>query len=92
MPYDNWNSFTCPKCQQYNGFTDDGNYNKEIIEQHYSKLNTNGFCQKSNVDRLSSSNGFCEFCLRNQELKIHQLANFRPRIEENYDEEVEEFR
>ncbi|KAL7017443.1 hypothetical protein ACKWTF_010382 [Chironomus riparius] len=92
VPYESWNSFTCPKCQQYNGFTDDGNYNKEITEQHYSKLNTNAYCQKSNGDRLSYSNGFCEFCTRNQELKIHQLANFRPRCEDNYDEEIEEFR
>lgn len=91
VPYNEWNSFTCPKCQQYNGFNEDGSYNKEIPEQYHSKLNTNQFCQRKYIGRIPV-NGFCEFCTRNQELKVHQLANFRPRYEEKYDEEVEEFR
>lgn len=93
VPYNDWNSFTCPKCEQYNGFTDDGDYNKEISAQFSSKFNSNAFCQRTTADaRLPPSNGFCEFCSRNQEIKVIQLANFRPRCESTYDQEIEEFR
>lgn len=94
VPYNDWNSFVCACCQQYNGFTEDGDYNKELSAQHYSKFNTNSFCQKANEEKLKlpASNGFCEFCSRNQEIKVLQLANFRPRCEAKYDEEIEEFK
>ncbi|KAG5673103.1 hypothetical protein PVAND_003177 [Polypedilum vanderplanki] len=95
VPYNDWNSFKCPKCEQYNGFTEDGDYNKEISAQFSSKLNNISYCQRTNQDermRLSASNGFCEFCSRNQEIKVIQLANFRPRCESTYDQEIEEFK
>lgn len=75
------------------GFNSDGDYNKEISEQHYSRLNSanNVYCQRSEL-RLQSINGICEGCNRNQEMKIIQLANFKPRCEATYDEEIEEYR
>lgn len=93
VPYNQRDSFNCPKCLQYNGFSEDGDYNREISEQHYSKLNTSNtrYCQKTDA-RLPSTNGLCEGCNRNQEMKIIQLANFRPRVEWKYEEEVEEYR
>ena len=93
MPYNLQNCFDCPKCLQYNGFSEDGDYNKEIEQQHYSKLNTSKtfYSQKTDI-RLPSINGLCDGCNRNQEMKIIQLANFRPRNELKYDEEIEEYR
>lgn len=93
VPYNQQNSFKCPSCSQFNGFTDDGDYNREIPEQHYSKLNASNssFCQKTEL-RLPATNGLCEGCNRNQEMKVIQLANFRPRCEINYDEEIEEYK
>lgn len=93
VPYNNQNSFVCSSCQQFNGFDENGDYNKEIPEQHYSKLNASNalYCQKS-VLRVHSTNGLCEACNRNQEMKVIQLANFKPRCEAKYDEEVEEYR
>lgn len=92
MPYNDYNSFTCVACQQYNGFDENGDYNRELPAQHYSKFNANTYCQNIISNKLNSTNGFCEFCSRNQELKVLQLANFRARNEEKYDEEIEEFR
>lgn len=93
VPYDQRNSFNCPSCTQYNGFNSDGDYNREIVEQHYSKMNTSNsrLCQKTDV-RLPTVNGLCEGCNRNQEIKVIQLANFKPRIESKWEEEIEDYR
>ncbi|XP_053679831.1 uncharacterized protein LOC128730777 [Anopheles nili] len=39
VPYDQSNSFMCPSCKQYNGFTADGDYNREIPEQYQQRKN-----------------------------------------------------
>lgn len=93
VPYENYNSFVCKKCDQYNGFTADGDYNREIPEQHSSKLNamSTAFCAR-NERRMPRSNGLCDTCNRNQEMKVIQLANFRPRCESTFDEEIEEYK
>ncbi|XP_055632596.1 uncharacterized protein LOC129773067 [Toxorhynchites rutilus septentrionalis] len=92
VPYDDGNSWVCPSCTQYNGFTEDGDYNREIPAQYQRKLNPGA--NITDDDKISYSapqNGLCFGCNRNQELKIHQLASFVPEVEENYDEEVEEY-
>lgn len=93
VPYGSLNSFNCSKCKQFNGFNDDGGYNCEIPEQFYSKLNSSKtfYCQRAPI-RQSMSNGLCEPCNRNQEMKVIQLANFKARCEARYDEEIEEYR
>lgn len=93
VPYINLNSFNCSSCSQYNGFTTTGDYNRVIPEQHYSKLNLSrtNFCERTELQKLTH-NGLCEGCNRNQEMKIIQLANFKPRCDSRYDEEVEEYR
>lgn len=93
VPYEQKNAFSCPSCSQYNGFSEDGTYNREIPEHHSSKLNAfaKGFCQRTD-SRLPNVNGLCEPCNRNQEMKVIQLANFKPRVESKYDEEIEDYR
>ncbi|XP_058062331.1 uncharacterized protein LOC131212471 [Anopheles bellator] len=106
VPYDESNSFVCPTCTQYNGFTADGDYNREIPEQYQAKLNRD-YCvtplgnitdddKWGNAKGFAASstqyNGLCFGCNRNQELKMHQLASFVPEDESNYDFEVEEYR
>ena len=34
MPYGNRNCWDCLHCEQYNGFTEDGDYNKAIPSQY----------------------------------------------------------
>uniref|UniRef100_A0A182NCG8 Ima1 N-terminal domain-containing protein n=1 Tax=Anopheles dirus TaxID=7168 RepID=A0A182NCG8_9DIPT len=108
VPYDQSNSFVCPGCKQYNGFTADGDYNREIPEQYQQRLNNYHYHHPANVtddDKWDSTtvrsgttgsvhtgNGLCFGCNRNQELKIHQLASFVPEDEDNYEAEVEEYR
>ncbi|KAL3269219.1 hypothetical protein HHI36_008301 [Cryptolaemus montrouzieri] len=88
VAYDNRNSFDCTTCLQYNGFTKDGSYNKVIEAQHDSTINKIPTIKP----RVKSSNGLCDMCNHNQQLKITQLANFTPLIEDNYDTEIEHFK
>ncbi|XP_049529403.1 uncharacterized protein LOC125947912 [Anopheles darlingi] len=104
VPYDQANSFVCPSCAQYNGFTADGDYNREIPEQYQQRYHGR-YCytQPRNITdddkwgttrsvASAGNNGLCFGCNRNQELKIHQLASFVPEDENNYDAEVEDYR
>lgn len=84
----------CAGCGQYNGFNKDGDYNREIPEMYSTKLNPVKNCvfSEENVYGLKKSNGLCDACNRDQELKILQLAAFVPEDEENYIEEVDRYR
>lgn len=93
VPYGNRNCWDCPYCDQYNGFQENGDYNKPIPAQYMENLNhgvsagvpeTPKPLQWVNCQML-----LCKKCNTNQTLKIKQLASFIPRDDENYDEEIE---
>ncbi|XP_026757630.2 uncharacterized protein LOC113517226 [Galleria mellonella] len=81
------NSWTCPNCDQYNGFTKDGDYNKPIITTNEQTFSTPKVFQKS-----PPKNGLCKMCNINQQLKVAQLASFVPINEKKYDEEIDTYR
>ncbi|CAH1155973.1 unnamed protein product [Phaedon cochleariae] len=85
--YSNRNSFECPTCQQYNGFDKDGGYNRVIEAQHSLSKLTSMTIKKNEP----YTNGLCNYCNNNQQLKVYQLANFTPINDNNYDMEVEHF-
>ena len=93
VPYGNRNCWDCPHCEQYNGFDDEGNYNKAIPAQFSESLNS---LKGSAATREATPPGpnpgvanlFCADCNRNQLIKIKQLAAFTPLREETFDEEV----
>lgn len=66
------------------------------MQQRVSSLNVDkgkSFCKRSEQQfRKIANNGLCVICNRNQELKIHQLAAFVPKNEDNFEEEVEEYK
>ena len=70
VSYNHKNSWVCPSCDQYNGFTDDGDYNRDINTSHISDLTFT----RDKETRVASSNGLCESCNLNQELKVTQVA------------------
>ncbi|KAJ2952986.1 hypothetical protein O0L34_g7361 [Tuta absoluta] len=81
------NCWTCPKCEQYNGFTKDGDYNKPLV--------TNTIDQPRKAPKAfssSPSNGLCKMCNINQQLKVAQLANFVPMNDKSFGEEIEAYR
>ncbi|XP_048854481.1 transmembrane protein 201 [Brienomyrus brachyistius] len=98
VPYGNRNCWDCPNCEQYNGFQENGDYNKPIPAQYMEHLNhgvSAGLTQAEVARPLQWVNCqmlLCKKCNHNQTLKIKQLASFLPRDEEKYDEEIEVYR
>ncbi|XP_047528036.1 transmembrane protein 201 [Vanessa atalanta] len=81
------NCWTCPKCEQYNGFTKDGDYNKVLsTSSEYVSKSPKLF------QRSPPKNGLCKMCNINQQLKVTQLANFVPMNESRYDDEIDMYR
>lgn len=97
IPWDQINAWDCSHCDQYNGFAEDGHYNKTIPAQFCEELNIRPHIKsKSRVvangkaDQTTSI--LCGNCSRNQCLKVKQLANFVPLAEESFDVEVDAYR
>lgn len=89
-------TWVCPSCQQYNGFTEDGDYNCDIPAQYCETLNTplkqNSDKEPANHPRLSRGNGLCQTCNLNQTFKVRALADYTPVHPDNYDKEIEDYR
>ncbi|KAM4702893.1 transmembrane protein 201-like [Rhinophrynus dorsalis] len=97
VPYGNRNCWDCPNCEQYNGFQENGDYNKPIPAQHSEHLNhvVSGWRHISNIKSqqwVNCQTLLCKKCNNNQTTKIKQLASFLPREEDRYDEEIEVYK
>lgn len=85
------NSWTCPNCEQYNGFNKDGDYNKVISSQYNESLNLLAVTRQIPKNEWRKSPSLCNKCNFKQQLKIQHLASFVPMSENNYDKEIEHF-
>ncbi|XP_051517437.1 transmembrane protein 201-like isoform X1 [Myxocyprinus asiaticus] len=96
VPYGNRNCWDCPYCEQYNGFQENGDYNKPIPAQYMEHLNHGVSAGVSESPKtlqwVNCQMLLCRKCNNNQMLKIKQLASFIPRDDENYDEEIEVYK
>lgn len=98
VPYGNRNCWDCPHCEQYNGFQENGDYNKPIPAQYLEHLNhvvssAPSPCAPAQPQQwVSSQVLLCRRCSHHQTTKIRQLAAFAPRDEARYDEEIEVYR
>ncbi|XP_022597362.1 transmembrane protein 201 isoform X1 [Seriola dumerili] len=98
VPYGNRNCWDCPNCDQYNGFQENGDYNKTIPAQHKAHLNhgVSGSLPASETPKtqqwVNCQMLLCKKCNNNQSTKIKKLASFIPRDDENYDEEIEAYK
>ncbi|XP_042113221.1 transmembrane protein 201 isoform X1 [Ovis aries] len=97
VPYGNRNCWDCPHCEQYNGFQENGDYNKPIPAQYLEHLNhvvsgSPGPRAPAPPQWVSSQVLLCRRCSHHQTTKVKQLAAFSPRDEGRYDEEIEVYR
>ncbi|XP_028309865.1 transmembrane protein 201 [Gouania willdenowi] len=98
VPYGNRNCWDCPICDQYNGFQENGDYNKPIPAQHLEHLNhgVSGSLPLSETPKclqyVNCQMLLCKKCNNNQSVKIKQLASYMPRDDESYDEEIEAYK
>ncbi|XP_055842697.1 uncharacterized protein LOC129909645, partial [Episyrphus balteatus] len=100
VPYLDANSFTCPQCDQYNGFTKDGDYNREIYQQlDCSNLSSSNSAKRddrqndfSDFSDQFPANGFCHVCNEGQRLKIEKLAQFETKNESKFEKELKVYK
>lgn len=103
VPYLEANSWYCPSCEQYNGFSKDGDYNREISEQYenrrlshraesFQDLGNNSRNSSNNSSTFSGQNGLCESCNEMQRIKVERLAQFQPKFEWRFDKELKQFK
>ncbi|KAJ7306373.1 hypothetical protein JRQ81_009718 [Phrynocephalus forsythii] len=98
VPYGNRNCWDCPNCEQYNGFQENGDYNKPIPAQYLEHLNhvVSGASAIYDLTKpqqwVSSQVLLCKKCNNYQTMKIKLLASFTPREEGKYDEEIEVYK
>ncbi|KAI9581904.1 uncharacterized protein LOC119637462 [Glossina fuscipes] len=95
VPYLESNSWTCPSCEQYNGFNKDGDYNKEIYEQLNCSQSTERFTANqysSHILSVNIHNGFCDNCNEAQRLKVEKLSQFQPKYEKYFDQELKVYK
>lgn len=95
VPYGNFNCWDCPSCEQYNGFKEDGDYNKPIPAQHDERLNFSvpASCQSDSPPLEGKTRSqLCSACNYHQLVKVRLLANFTPTEEGQFEAEAEAYR
>ncbi|XP_012286785.1 uncharacterized protein LOC105703183 [Orussus abietinus] len=87
----NW--WRCSSCDQYNGFSKDGDYMYDIPEQYkYEKQSAKYYCKPCKEKSSCFGNNLCTQCNKNERLKLEELTNFEPSNSRKYDDEVKRFK
>ncbi|XP_076365304.1 transmembrane protein 201 isoform X2 [Tachypleus tridentatus] len=95
VPFGNRNCWDCPHCDQYNGFSETGDYNKPIPAQYDEGLNfpVTGSVAEGYEEKYKQPlvNGLCKECNQNQTMKIRLLSDFVPLNKLCFNQEVEAY-
>ncbi|XP_076647941.1 uncharacterized protein LOC143356277 [Halictus rubicundus] len=89
----NW--WLCLHCEQYNGFSKNGDYTFSIPEQYkISSHNNRRYCSVGQDTKFNkvSTNRLCNQCTQNETLKLTKLSNYVPTNERKYEQEIEQFK
>ncbi|VDM96055.1 unnamed protein product [Thelazia callipaeda] len=92
VPYQKYQAFVCPSCEQYNGFKEDGDYDRFIPEQKYEFLNPKPNNKASKTQESMTKNGLCQRCNIRQASIQSQINKFEPENELNFDDEFEVYK
>lgn len=87
VPYNSKNSWICNRCDQYNGFTPDGNYNRPLGEDSVYR---DRFVKIQEV-LAAPDNGLCTDCNLNQQLKVSQMSSYQGEHGEDWERGVEDY-
>ncbi|CAD1480191.1 unnamed protein product, partial [Heterotrigona itama] len=89
----NW--WMCPYCEQYNGFSKNGDYAYSIPEQYKTPSHEmKRYCtinQGTTINK-GANNGLCKQCNMKENLKVSKLSNYIPKNERNYEYEIKKFK
>ncbi|GMT16829.1 hypothetical protein PFISCL1PPCAC_8126, partial [Pristionchus fissidentatus] len=84
--------FTCECCGQYNGFTEDGGYDRMIREQHRVIPTNKRFATAEGFQPGVSDSPFCARCEDAMERRRRATAEWEPNDEDNWAAEYDEYR
>ncbi|OAD62243.1 hypothetical protein WN48_06981 [Eufriesea mexicana] len=88
----NW--WMCPYCEQYNGFSKNGDYAYNIPEQYKtSSHEIKRYCTISQgTINKDANNGLCKQCNVNETIKISKLSDYIPENEKSYEYGIQKFK
>ncbi|XP_072763318.1 uncharacterized protein [Anoplolepis gracilipes] len=88
----NW--WLCPWCEQYNGFSKNGDYMYNIPEQYATLKMSQRYCKlvEQNDLRDISKGHLCTNCNKQESLKLLELSNFEAKSEKRYNDELKSFK
>ncbi|PBC28922.1 uncharacterized protein LOC107997745 isoform X1 [Apis cerana] len=88
----NW--WMCPYCEQYNGFSKNGDYSYNIPEQYKKPSHEiKRYCTiNQNMTNKNITNGLCKQCNMNENLKISKISGYIPENEKNYEYEIKKLK
>lgn len=88
----NW--WLCPWCEQYNGFSKNGDYAYNIPEQYATPNMSTRYCRlvEQSDSRNVSKSHLCVDCNKQESLKLLELSNFEPKSERRYNVELKGFK
>ncbi|KAM3718784.1 Transmembrane protein [Dirofilaria immitis] len=92
VSYCSQKAFICPKCGQYNGFKEDGDYDRFIPEQKYEFLNPLPEKKINKNRKLVTTSGLCQRCSVQQARVQSQINKFEPQNEADFDDELEVYK
>ncbi|XP_071650412.1 uncharacterized protein [Temnothorax longispinosus] len=84
----------CPWCEQYNGFSKNGDYAYDIPEQYATSNVRTRYCRLSegSDNRHGLEGKLCEYCNKRESLKLSELSNFEPKSNRLFDTELKAFK
>ncbi|CAH8477321.1 unnamed protein product [Dicrocoelium dendriticum] len=84
------NSFVCSSCDQYNGFSDDGGYNR-IIPGHFASAPAHCKRYSRPGSFVTQSDILCDTCSSKQSTIVRKLADFEPISDDRWDTELKAY-
>ncbi|PAV64904.1 hypothetical protein WR25_07459 isoform B [Diploscapter pachys] len=94
--YEQRKAFTCPHCEQYNGFDKDGDYDRQIPGQKAAMLTPKRYCIPNSPSMATPQNRqparLCDRCNANMDEIRKLVGNFSPVNQNRFDAELAEYR
>ncbi|CAJ0587085.1 unnamed protein product, partial [Mesorhabditis spiculigera] len=89
------NAFVCPTCDQYNGFTAEGDYNRRVPGQYrpLTRQPSKNFCANRAAEAHSlNDNILCAECNHKQTIIVERINNFEPTNEDRWQAELDDYK
>ncbi|KAF0301672.1 Transmembrane protein 201 [Amphibalanus amphitrite] len=91
VPAHSQNSWECPKCDQFNSFTADGDVTPAAAAASAQPRAVRYNVAVKPATAAAARWQLCQQCNLQQQLKARQLAEFRPVLEHRWEQELEEY-